>query len=78
MWVDGWSVGGVRRARTPWLPTYPNTNTNKNKNKKKKVDDAGTTRLYCVPYSEHSSFAELQAYVRALKPRYVHRVVGLV
>lgn len=40
------------------------------------VDESGRTRLYCVPYSEHSSFPELQAYVRALKPKCV-RALGM-
>jgi hypothetical protein len=29
----------------------------------------GNTRLYMVPYSEHSSFPELQAFVKAVQPR---------
>ena len=34
-------------------------------------DNGGTTRIYGVPYSEHSSYPELQALVAALRPRAV-------
>ncbi|EOD24091.1 hypothetical protein EMIHUDRAFT_450684, partial [Emiliania huxleyi CCMP1516] len=33
------------------------------------VEGAGSTRMYGVPYSEHSSWEELQAFVAALRPR---------
>jgi DNA cross-link repair 1A protein len=37
---------------------------------------AGPLQLYELPYSEHSSFAELQACVRQLKPRLIVPTVG--
>eukprot|EP00966_Prymnesium_polylepis_P215118 4982084-Prymnesium_polylepis.1 len=35
------------------------------------AENDGTTRMYGVPYSEHSSYTELQALVGALRPRRV-------
>ena len=37
---------------------------------------AGPLRIHEVPYSEHSSFAELQACVRTLQPRHIIPTVG--
>jgi DNA ligase 1 len=38
---------------------------------KKAVREKGACSIHLVPYSEHSSYAELREYVRFLKPQKV-------
>ena len=51
----GWSHGGATRPGGSGPRAW--------------ADNGGATRIYAVPYSEHSSFPELQALVAALRPR---------
>lgn len=41
------------------------------------IENDGTTRLYGVPYSEHSSFTELKALVQDIKPKHVVPTVNV-